>query len=474
MATIPESHGEAQILSIRVYWCSIEVLVDGEVIYSYEDEQNRKGTCQQWIELPKGSEGKRISLRTSDLEGYLSPTISKECYIGERSAVFYRFLLDNLQALLLGGITLVLGIIMMICSIAIKKKPVFENISGTKYLALFMISSGAWILTDSRILQLFTGKTGAIAIISFIVFMLMPFFMLHFLEEMMMEKKKGIEIMCAVLLLNIIVSLGLYLLHIVRIFQIIVIHHVLIVITLVMMLKFGHDEIVRYKNEEMRQIQKGLIIMTALCGLSMLVFYINPAFPYAILYGGGIVIFEVCLAMAAIKKLYYHLERSASTAAYHELAYQDVMTGMSNRTAFVEEQEKHRNSENLAYIMLDLNDLKKVNDYFGHREGDALIIQAAECIREAFENEGKCFRLGGDEFLVMMEETSEKNILNALERLQKKVDDVNQSRSIGIFLAYGYALRDNEDEPVEHLFSMADEAMYRRKSEMKKEKYTDS
>ena len=112
-------------------------------------------------------------------------------------------------------------------------------------------------------------------------------------------------------------------------------------------------------------------------------------------------------------------EESAKSAVYQELAYKDILTGLGNRTAYEEKLETLDDiillNQNTAVIMLDIDKLKIVNDTWGHRGGDSLIRDAAECIWNAYGDIGDCYRVGGDEFIVIL-----KNCTLTPEHLSRK------------------------------------------------------
>lgn len=92
------------------------------------------------------------------------------------------------------------------------------------------------------------------------------------------------------------------------------------------------------------------------------------------------------------------------------LSYTDILTGAKNRTYF-EEVEKRYSEEGklpLGVIMGDANGLKLVNDTFGHRQGDKLLTDITEVLKNVSKNVGEVFRIGGDEFVILVPEASLK------------------------------------------------------------------
>jgi len=155
-----------------------------------------------------------------------------------------------------------------------------------------------------------------------------------------------------------------------------------------------------------------------------------------------------------------HLEGVAST---------DSLTGLENRLAFDELLAKiessTENKSQWTMLMIDMNGLKYTNDTFGHAAGDSLIISAAECFSKVFTPKGRCFRIGGDEFVVIIEAN-----VDEMYRLRKDLDDViadyNKNALYRLSVSVGECRLVNE-KSVAHSISDwkmgADLAMYRNK-----------
>lgn len=150
-------------------------------------------------------------------------------------------------------------------------------------------------------------------------------------------------------------------------------------------------------------------------------------------------------------------------------AYSDALTGLGNRAAFSREMLAYEAFTNAGCVVADVNNLKHCNDRYGHKEGDCIIEDAAECIKKAFENLGTCYRIGGDEFCVLIENGEEKEIQTALEGMERLIAKKNELRKMPLSIACGYAVRENAKESMEQLFNRGDEMMYDAKYRMKQE-----
>ena len=150
----------------------------------------------------------------------------------------------------------------------------------------------------------------------------------------------------------------------------------------------------------------------------------------------------------------------------------DALTGVKNRHAYLGAEDRlnaqiaENSDTEFAIAILDLNDLKKVNDTEGHNAGDQLIRGACKIICDIFKH-SPVFRLGGDEFAVIAQGSD----YACIERLVGQVGDHNSAamRDGGIVIACGMAKREN-DETVASVFERADLKMYENKSELKARK----
>ena len=144
----------------------------------------------------------------------------------------------------------------------------------------------------------------------------------------------------------------------------------------------------------------------------------------------------------------------------------DSLTGLPNRYCYNEFLKNVEPKEiSTCVLLLDINNLKTVNDTYGHSKGDELIKKASNIIKETFlNNEGKnCYRIGGDEFVCILDNILESDIENYIKIFEEK----QQENDISI--ALGYAYSDNVSLiGYEKLIMLADMRMYVNKKETKK------
>ncbi len=151
------------------------------------------------------------------------------------------------------------------------------------------------------------------------------------------------------------------------------------------------------------------------------------------------------------------------------MAYTDGLTEIGNRAAFTRDMAAFDDKPGAVCVVADVNNLKVANDRYGHEEGDRMIRDSAECICAAFGEAGVCYRIGGDEFCVLIGEAEKEQIQKILLKLDELIAEKNEGRKMSLSIACGYAIRENAQEPMEQVFNRADEMMYDVKFRMKKE-----
>ncbi len=156
----------------------------------------------------------------------------------------------------------------------------------------------------------------------------------------------------------------------------------------------------------------------------------------------------------------------------------DPMTGILNRKAGLESVhrqmkfcERHGCSFTVCYI--DLDNLKQVNDGFGHKEGDRVIISFVNMLRSALRESDVMCRLGGDEILLILQETSLEGSKSVLKRIQDSADRKNGRSSKPYRIEFSYGLAEytlGSKLTAEELVDIADRNMYRMKTAKKAER----
>lgn len=178
---------------------------------------------------------------------------------------------------------------------------------------------------------------------------------------------------------------------------------------------------------------------------------------------------EVCRDISGQKEMENKLLEAANT---------DVLTGLYNRRGFITLAEHQlrvadRENKNLVLVYVDLNDMKGINDRFGHIEGDRALADMARLLRDTFRESDILGRLGGDEFAVLLTEPSEQDIeqiINAHLQENLKSHNEQSGRPYTLSVSVGMATYHPANAcTLDDLLSAADKLMYLKKPQRMRE-----
>ena len=164
-------------------------------------------------------------------------------------------------------------------------------------------------------------------------------------------------------------------------------------------------------------------------------------------------------------------ERKRHEEYIHHLAFFDPLTHLPNRALLMDRMQlalasAERNSHGLGVIFIDLDHFKEVNDIYGHNTGDEVLIASAQCFQAALRQGETLARIGGDEFVVIVESADREILVSVIERLQSAL--ANHSWEVNnynftIGLSAGIAIYPHDGVSATELLKNSDTAMYHAK-----------
>lgn len=169
-------------------------------------------------------------------------------------------------------------------------------------------------------------------------------------------------------------------------------------------------------------------------------------------------------------------ERKNMIAALESLTLEDHLTGLYNRRGFTTIAKEYlqlanRKKMDMYLLYIDLDDLKKINDTYGHNKGDFVLIALAEILQKTFRESDIKARIGGDEFAVFPIDTHMKGVNTALARLKKSIDDYNATTERQNLLSVSIGIScysPTKACSVNELLTKADSLMYEEKRRKQK------
>jgi diguanylate cyclase (GGDEF)-like protein/PAS domain S-box-containing protein len=158
------------------------------------------------------------------------------------------------------------------------------------------------------------------------------------------------------------------------------------------------------------------------------------------------------------------IRRIRSDNEIHYITFHDPLTNLYNRAYFEEEARRLSGSRQLpvSIILGDVNGLKLVNDAFGHLEGDRLLRAVADTIKSVVRTEDMVARWGGDEFVILLQQTDMQTCEFLIQRLKGALSKVD-GFSLPLSVSFGMATRTKIGEDLRDMLVIAEEKMYRSK-----------
>ncbi|HKL60982.1 MAG TPA: GGDEF domain-containing protein, partial [Acholeplasma sp.] len=174
----------------------------------------------------------------------------------------------------------------------------------------------------------------------------------------------------------------------------------------------------------------------------------------------GIIVIAVIVLVDYLKSIRAYNKIRSETRALEKLAYTDYLTGANNRLSFEQrlEFELAQTNANVVLFYFDVDHLKKINDTFGHTEGDRVIIKSYNIIADVF-GANDCFRIGGDEFACVKTNFSDDLIKKTSDDFKRTVDVCKLDESCNISISMGYTTS-KESKTIYEIVKVADEQMY--------------
>lgn len=166
----------------------------------------------------------------------------------------------------------------------------------------------------------------------------------------------------------------------------------------------------------------------------------------------------------------YHATKFGAQALY-KLATEDNLTGLANRALFLDclrqgiQQAKNQNKP-LIILMVDMDGLKRINDMYGHRVGDAALKEISDRLKISIRHDDLVARLGGDEFAIILSSCENQELAkSAMNRISQAccLPFIFENIDLNIGASIGLATYPEDAEDVDHLIEIADQQMYMEK-----------
>lgn len=403
-----------------------------------------------------------------------SPGYINDIYFGEYRAVYSKTIANHFFAFIFGIFFIFVGYIFLVLFLVMRIK--YHTGADFAYLGCACIFSAIWTSCESLLWQLFFGNTALFHTITYLALIsLAPSFSLIAYYMLTGNYKKITVGYSIISCLNILATTFLHFSGILEYHYTLISTHILIILFFPIAVKLIQSYL--KENETEFSISPVLCITVLIgCLFSALYHYITQNYSdFSLYFRIAIISFLFCLITYHTNGVMNKIRIGTKAKMLHKLAITDSMTDFYNRRGFSEHESAYKSANtglaSVGIAMLDVNNLKQVNDTLGHEKGDQLIILAAKAIQKAFSDFGECYRIGGDEFLVVLKgEDPDVDFEIAVEDFEQICEEYAEDSSIPfpVVVACGFAY--NLNISLEELIEQADKNMYKNKEERKNDR----
>ena len=478
---LPDKDIVHPVLVLELYHCVVDVYIDETKIYSYGQELYTKkkvlGHEFLRIPLPENFQGKnlKIQLTVTEEDGFTS---MEDMYILNEGVSYSKILVEKLLTLLSCLTLITFGIIAIGSSIVMRSRE--RDIRTFVWIGCFSIIIAMWMLCNDDIMFMFISNTQIVNVIEFFSVYL-PGIPVTLFFANVIGNEKWRKIFLGFAILNGMVNVMIVIVHLAKIANYVVWIPVMHIILISIIIFIVYTLIISYrqKKNEIRVLVYGMAFMVIISLFELLRFnlykYLNQflserfsLMPIGALIFTGSMLYCYCIRL--LRK--YH--EKAEQETIEKMAYTDMLTNTYNRNKCEKVLEQMEENAISGYLIsMDLNGLKQVNDTYGHSRGDQLLVNFSKVLHQTFQKYSCVVgRMGGDEFVVIMYENQEQNVVSALKKLNENLMLWNKKHEGDVLsVAYGYAYYDGRKKSsIQTVYEKADKKMYESKRKIKSQK----
>ena len=477
---LPDENTNGKVIVYNTVHMYLEVFIDGNRVYTLKGENDRPvktvGFCWNVISLTKDDAGKEIVFQVTPV--YRDGKPKGNFFYGTYQEIENKILSERFARLVLSVMIALAGMVMLLYGIFVVKKG--QDAETIIQFAIFAIMLGIWSGIETQIVDWFFPCSTIVVFVSHLTLMTMTIPFILFLRHMYHNGESKLwsfccYINCAVIAMRVILQIiGIYDLR-----ETLLLTHISLLLFVAVIVAMTIQEVVVNKftgHVKINSICVMIILVSTVLELAL--FRIsNKSMPLGSI---GFLIYIIVMGIANVRRTSELMEQARESELYRKLAFTDELTGLSNRTAFREDLEKRMAPDKqtgeekilpTVVYMFDLNDLKKCNDTYGHDYGDQYIKMAADALKKIFAQEGKCYRIGGDEFCAWAPYISLDEINEKLNMLEQDIQELNKNEFVvTVSISVGYAIYQEgiDGGGLYSTMKRADAMMYERKQEYKK------
>lgn len=464
--SLPSDFNDQQYILIRGSLQDVIVSLDGNLIYSYDLRSENKSIpyASLWhvVEIPENSQGLDLVITLHSPFKSMSG-LTNEVFYGSVNDLNVYVLQNFGVRLLIGLITLFMGILFSLLSLYVDK---IKN-NDVIYIGLFGIILAIWMIAESRTTQFFVDSQYIHGATAYIMLALMPIPMGAYIKRHVLKNYQKMYFFITLYFITQFVAvILLQALGLVAFFESVVVTQLSLIAVVIVTLVLLVLEMRRYPERKVAKRFLFYFIILGVIILVELVAFSSKDFDIISIYVQWMaLLFIIMLLGRYIYVLNINMKFRLKNEVLEELVYVDRLTKGKNRHAFEEDLDDIFSGESiekgLRIIYFDFDDLKSINDKYGHFEGDEILKDGYTIINSVFGKHGICYRIGGDEFSCILNHTSDESYHEMIKQFNEDIKIYNSQKTYPIGISLGSATYDKKlDLKPSDLIKRADQDMY--------------
>lgn len=455
-----------------------EVYIDGHQIYHYGSfDQHGQGRFEGWpwhmISLPNDFAGKMIYFRIFSSASDIG--LWGEVKLMDRIDLFSYIINKSITDLAVSSLSFVIALLALIFAFIQSNRQTFLLIS------FFTFASSVMLFAQSQAKQLLFNAPLVWDHMAAAAYFVLPIAMAMLFDSWYEWKfTKVIKAIWKFHLVFVIVAISSSAIGLVELSSMYTLFDILLTLSLIIFFLITFAQVKRVNNDVKIQLASFAIFSLFLLIDMAVAHNILPwtRMPIAI----GSLLFSITLVAVSLhhfavvqnelKELNATLEQKVEdrTEELKRIASTDPLTTLMNRRSFYTQaevifQKSIRYRRNISILMLDIDHFKQFNDDYGHAVGDTVLISVANSIQHVCRETDLPARVGGEEFMILLEETDTDEALLIAERLRQVISEINIPKiETKITVSIGISNLEADTENLDELILRADQAMYMAKN----------
>ena len=456
-SVLPEDYNENTI-AIRASIENVRIFIGGELRTVYDTKDTRpfgKNSASRYVFCETSGEdaGQELRIELQSFTEKYSGVVNT-VYCGDKSDIWGYLFHSYFMVTMIAGFVLLAGLAVLIFSLVLGI--VYKTRFDLEYLGWCMILGAVWMLGESKLRQLFVSNASILSDMCFFAVMLCPVPVLFYIDSVQQGRyRKVYHVAECITCANLVICTVLQVLDVADFITTMLLSHLVIAGTFLTILITIIRDIIRGTAKKYKLPLIGIVAVIIAVILEMTEVY-RAVSMSGIFVGAGLMVLLVVTLIQTTDHI-HELELARQREARESL---DYLTGLPMRNKgeklITEKMQKLEGYLGFA----DMDNLKKINDVYGHKAGDRALRLVGEMLTECMENAVIC-RLGGDEFLFYLPEVSEAEMNTRMRRLFESFEaakDVNAETSPAS-LSCGLCMC-RQGGSFEEYYMKADKALY--------------